>query len=183
VSPDELSVNDPDWFDTLYKSGRRDKWPKNSKANGSPGSIASTIHYAQHKARRSAITQFFSKQAVNNLESIIGAKVNQLTNGIEREFRQKGQVLNTGIAFTALTLDVISDYCFGQSWRCLERPDFAPEWKKTMTNLFEPVPVMRNFPWIMGFMQSLPDWVMAKMAPDMVIFAEAKNVSDLGHST
>ena len=169
-------MKDPDWFDVLHKSGRRDKWDKNSKANGSPGSIASTVGHAQHRARRAAITQFFSKQAVNALRSIIEAKVEQLTDGIERESRQKGKVLNIGVAFTALTLDVISDYCFGQSWRCLESTDFAPEWKRTMTNLFEPVPIMRHFPWIMPVMQALPAWVQAKIAPDMVIFQDAKEV-------
>lgn len=177
ISPDELSIKDPDFFDVLYKSGRRDKWHKNSKANGSPGSIASTVPHMQHRARRSALNQFFSKSAVNSLASIIEAKVEQLAEGIDREFLQKGRLLDIGIAFTALTLDVISDYCFGQSWRCLADPSFAPEWKRTMTNLFEPVPVMRSFPWIMSIMQSLPAWVMAKMAPDMMIFQDAKNVS------
>lgn len=165
----------------MYKSGRRDKWAKNSKANGSPGSVASTVPHAQHRARRSALTHCFSKKAVDSLASIIEAKVDQLTHGIEHEFMQKSRVLNIGVAFTALTLDMISDYCFGQSWKCLESPDFAPEWKRTMTNLFEPVPAMRHFPWLMPMMQSLPDWVMAKMAPDMVIFQDAKKVGLMIH--
>ena len=38
ISPEELSIGDADWFDVLYKQGRRDKWAKNSNANGSPGS-------------------------------------------------------------------------------------------------------------------------------------------------
>lgn len=38
INPDEVSCNDAEWFDVLYKSGRRDKWARNSSANGSPGS-------------------------------------------------------------------------------------------------------------------------------------------------
>lgn len=41
VSPDELHVQDSEWFEVLYNKGRREKWPRNHKANGSPGSSMS----------------------------------------------------------------------------------------------------------------------------------------------
>ena len=178
ISPDELSVKDADWFDVLYKNGRRDKWAKNSKANGSPGSVASTIDHQTHKARRAPLTPFFSKRAVDNLESTIRAKVDLMTDGIKKQYLQAGRILPVGVPFTALTLDVISDYCFGQSWRCLSAPDFAPEWKRTMTNLFEPVPVVKQFPWIAQIMGSLPRSVLRSINPDMAMFQGAKDVSE-----
>lgn len=177
ISPEELSVRDPDWFDVLYKNCRRDKWAKNSKANGSPGSVASTIDSELHRARRAPLTPFFSKRAVDTLEKSIGAKVDQMTEGIERQYLSTGQVFTLGVALTALTLDVISDYCFGQSWRCLSAPDFAPEWKRTMTTLFEPVPMFKQFPWIAQLMGSLPRNIVEKMNPDMAMFQGARDVS------
>jgi hypothetical protein len=110
ISPEELSVKDADWFDVLYKQGRRDKWAKNSKANGSPGSVASTINHQLHKARRAPLTPFFSKRAVNSLEGNIRSKVDEMTNGIETQFLRTGRILTLGVPCTALTLDVISDY-------------------------------------------------------------------------
>ncbi|KIW19962.1 hypothetical protein PV08_00537 [Exophiala spinifera] len=174
ISPDELSVSDPDWFDVLYKSGRRNKWAKNSKANGSPGSIASTIPHQLHKARRAPLAPFFSKRGVDNLESVVRQKVDQLTHGIEEGYMKRGKILPVGVAFTALTLDVISDYCFGQSWRCLFAEDFAPEWKRVMTNLFEPVPIVKQFPILVQIMDALPLKVIKKLDPDMGLFHGAK---------
>lgn len=174
ISPEELSVSDPDWFDVLYKSGRRNKWAKNSKSNGSPGSIASTVPYQLHRARRAPLAPFFSKRGIDNLENIIRQKVDQLTRGIEEGYMNRGRILPVGVAFTALTLDVISDYCFGQSWRCLSAENFAPEWKRVMTNLFEPVPIVKQFPIIVQIMEALPLKVIKKMDPDMALFHGAK---------
>ena len=112
INPDELSVNDADWFDVLYKQGRRDKWARNSRANGSLGSVASTSDWRVHKARRVPLTPFFSAKSVRDLEDLVRTKVDAVTGGMKRYIRE-GEVLNIGVAFTALTLDVISDYCFG----------------------------------------------------------------------
>jgi hypothetical protein len=122
------------------------------------------------------LTPFFSKRAVDSLETVVRAKVEHLCKGMEAQYLQTGKVLELGVAFTALTLDVISDYCFGQSWRCLSAPDFAPEWKRTMTNMFEPVPIVKQFPWIAQIMGALPRSVLAKVAPDMAVFQGAKDV-------
>lgn len=100
-----------------------------------------------------------------------------MTDGIEAQYMRTGKVLPVGTPFTALTLDVISDYCFGQSWRCLASPEFAPEWKRTMTNLFEPVPVIKQFPWIAQMMAALPMRALKSINPDMAMFQGAKDVS------
>ena len=120
---------------------------------------------------------FFSKRGVDNLESTIRAKVDQMTDGIDRQYMQTGRMLMVGIPFTALTLDVISDYCFGQSWRCLSAPDFAPEWQRTMTNLFDPVPIMKQFPLIPQIMGMLSIDMLKKIDPDIAMFQGAKDVS------
>lgn len=158
----------------LYKSGRRNKWAKNSKANGSPGSIASTVPYQLHRARRAPLGPFFSKRGIDNLEIIIRQKVDQLTHGIEEGYMNRGRILPVGVAFTALTLDVISDYCFGQSWRCLSAEDFAPEWKRVMTSLFEPVPIVKQFPILVRIMEALPLKVIQRLDPDMALFHGGK---------
>ena len=100
-----------------------------------------------------------------------------MTDGIEGQYLQTGRILEVGVPFTALSLDVISDYCFGQSWRCLSAPEFAPAWKRTMTNLFEPVPIAKQFPWILQIMKAIPLWALKKMNPDMAMFQSGKHVS------
>jgi hypothetical protein len=178
INPDEIAVKNPDWVDIIYNNPRRDKWPRNHKANGSSGSIATTESRNLHRLRRAPLMPFFSKRSVNALEPGIVEKVEQLCTGVEG-FMRRGEVLDIGIASTALTLDVITEYCFSKGWNCLDDPNFSPQWKRAMTGLFEPVPVTKQFPQINQFMAMLPRSLVVKMAPDIGLFLGAKDVSYL----
>jgi hypothetical protein len=176
INPDEIAVKNPDWLDIIYNNQRRDKWPRNHKANGSSGSIATTESRTLHRKRRAPLMPFFSKRSVNALESGIVEKVEKLCSGVEG-FMQRGDVLDVGVASTALTLDVITEYCFSRSWNCLDDPEFSPGWKRAMTGLFEPVPITKQFPQINQVMFMLPRSWVVKMAPDIGLFLKAKDVS------
>lgn len=139
--------------------------------------VASTISASVHKARRAPLTPFFSRSGIQSLESVIRHKVDLLTSRMRAMYLQHDKILPAGVAFTALTLDVITEYCFDRSWKCLEAPDFAPEWKRAMTNLFEPVPITKQFPWIAMVLGMLPAWVMKRYFPDVALFLGAKDVS------
>ena len=43
-----------------------------------------------------------------------------------------------------------------------------------MTNLFEPVPLVKQFPWMMKVMNGLPMWVVRRYMPDMAMFVGTK---------
>jgi hypothetical protein len=43
-----------------------------------------------------------------------------------------------------------------------------------MTGLFEPVPVVKQFPWINAVMQTFPESFVARMAPDVGAFSGLK---------
>lgn len=51
-----------------------------------------------------------------------------------------------------------------------------------MTGLFEPVPVVKQFPWINTLMGLLPNRVVRQIAPDIALFLGAKAVSCLPHN-
>jgi cytochrome P450 len=170
-SPDVLSIEDNEFFEVLFNSGRRDKWNISGKA--ASGSIQSTLHSDLHKKRRGALMRFFSKRSVLKLEPVIVAKVEQLSAGVERHF-QTGRVLHAGTAFAALTLDVITDYCFDQSFDCLSDPDFSPEWKETMTALFDFVPYLKTFGWTQAYLTALPSSLLENTAPTVNRFTVMK---------
>lgn len=156
-NPEEIHVKDSEWFDVLYVGPGhvRDKWERSNRANGSPGSVASAVSHNLHRIRRGALNPFFSKKAVMALEGATMKKVDALCSKIQDYAKQK-KILELGIAFTAVTLDVITEYCYGSCLDCIEQPDLAPHWKKLMGDLFAPVPVVKNFPWILKILQSLP---------------------------
>ncbi|KAK4499586.1 hypothetical protein PRZ48_010104 [Zasmidium cellare] len=174
ISPDEIHIRDSTFFDTFVGGPGhvRDKWAKANRANGSPGSVASATGHEVHRLRRGALNPFFSKGNVDVLEGSIRTKVRTLCSKLE----ESGGVVEMGTAFTALTLDVITEYCFGQELGCLEEEDFAPRWKRLMVQLFESTPVAKHFPIVAQVLGSLPRGVMGVLNPDFVPFFEAKDL-------
>lgn len=96
--------------------------------------------------------------------------------GIQERYISSETILPIGTAFTALTLDVITEYCFGKSWNCLDQPDFSQHWKDIMTNLFVPIPLIKQFPWILQTLNLIPSRLTFKLSPDMARMPMAKEV-------
>lgn len=129
-----------------------------------------------HRSRRTPLQPFFSKQAVLSLEDSIKSKVDLMCKGIQERYIGSKKILPIGTAFTALTLDVITEYCFGDSWNCLDKPDFSQDWKDTMTNLFIPIPLIKQFPLIIQTLNCIPPKIIFKFSPDMARMPMAKEV-------
>jgi cytochrome P450 len=114
-SPDELDIEDSEFFEILFAGGRRHKWNR----GGKPATATqSTLDRDLHKNRRGALTRFFSKRSVLALEPMLVEKVEKLSLGIET-YVDNGHILQAATAFAALSLDVITEYCFDQSFDCL----------------------------------------------------------------
>lgn len=189
ISPGEIHVRDSAFFETLHpgpggRKTHRDKWHRANRANGAPGSLASAGPHALHRARRAAVNPYFSRAAIAQLEAeSIRAKVELLCERLGEhaspssagtEGRGGEEVVDVGAAMTALTLDVISEYCYGDCYDCLRDPAFAPQWKRAMQGGFESTNVTKHFIWLLRLVNSLPAWLAVKMNPDIAVFVEWK---------
>lgn len=141
--------------------------------SGTPGSSFATVNHNHHRTRRAALNPFFSKRAVTSLEPIILAKVNRLCQRFA-DVIQNGEVIRVDAAFVALTMDVISQYSFAVDDDYLSEPDFKVAWKETLEGAFEGGALLRQFPWMFGFMNWLPDRWMKKMSPSMGLMLDWK---------
>lgn len=175
-SPEEIHVQDPEFFDTLYAGPGhvRDKWERSNRANGSPYSTPSTVAHDLHRTRRGALNPFFSKKAVSQLEQGTREKVDSLCEKIKQGAKED-QILDLGTAFTAVTLDVITEYSFGSCYNCIEEPDFLPRWKNLVSSIFDSVPFTKQFPSVFNAMQRLPRSVSVALNPDLRTFFEAQD--------
>jgi cytochrome P450 len=90
-----------------------------------------TIDHDLHRQRRAALNPYFSTKSVARLEPTIQSEVNTLYQKL-RDFSGSGKPVNLADAFTCLSADVIGAYAFGQQYRFLDRPNFAPEWRALM---------------------------------------------------
>ena len=109
-----------------------------------------TVQHDLHKQRRNQISPFFSKASVRTLEPLILSKVNKLCDRLEE---QRGVVSLTH-AFVALTVDIISRVCFGDSYGYLDNEHFARDWYTNMVSSSRNGPLVRQFPWL--------HWVLAR---------------------
>ena len=117
INPCELHISDPHFYDTLYTSGgagrKRDKWTWDTVA-GVPTSTLSTAAHDLHRSRRAAISPFFSMQNVRKLQPVIQEKVDILVQRFIEKGR-KGEVINVGHAFSALTNGIWFLFCLSHS--------------------------------------------------------------------
>jgi hypothetical protein len=175
-SPSEVHVRDPAFFDTLNAgSGHiRDRFERAVKA---PGATGATPSHELHRLRRAALNPFFSKRSVDAFEESIRNKVDLLCSRFS-ESVDTSQVVELGAAMTALSMDVITDYCYDDCFDTLKKPDFAAEWKKIINALLEGIPVIRCFPLLMTVMQALPIAVVSKLAPLLEPFFRLKGAID-----
>ncbi|KAF7196463.1 Cytochrome P450 monooxygenase [Pseudocercospora fuligena] len=135
ISPSEIHINDKYFYDDLYTSASnpRNKWQFTADAFGIPTTMIASVEHARHRALRAPLNGFFSKRSVAALCPRITAHVEKLCARI-MDFRRTGRVLSLHYALGALTLDVISDHCFGAAEGALDDAEFCQYWLDAFTS-------------------------------------------------
>ncbi|KAH8654957.1 cytochrome P450 [Tricladium varicosporioides] len=180
ISPHEIHINDPDFYDALYHStntNRKDRWIFYTQGLGLPASTLGTVEYALHRRRRAAMSPFFSKQNVRKLQPAVQERVDLLVNRFTEVAKSSG-IVNLEQAFAAFTNDVVMQYCFGQSDHRIEAPNFDPTFYQTSFSAGISNGVMRHMNFLMAFMNSLPISLATKISPEMASFVKLRTVSD-----
>ena len=122
---------------------------------GAPASSFSTAPHDLHRLRRAALNPYFSKRSVNQVEWLITEKVELLAKRFEAAIKTK-EVLRLDAAYMALTMDIITHYAFGESYNNLDVDDFNLTWKESIVGASANCALLRQFPWSLPIMQSIP---------------------------
>jgi hypothetical protein len=179
INPYQLHISDPEYYDELYTgpSQKRDKWAWSAKMFGNPKSMIGTVPHDHHRLRRAAINPYFSKQSVARLEPTIQSLIDALCARF-REFQQSGEVLNLGCAYSALTTDVITEYCFARSYGFLGRKDFGWEWARVLLQASEMSHLLKQFGWLYPTLNAMPNWLVQWMNPPLMHLINFQRVGD-----
>jgi hypothetical protein len=169
INPFELHVRDPDFYDVLYcgSSQKRDKWFWFTRMFGQTTSAFATQSHDQHRLRRSALNPFFSKQAISHLEPMIRTLTEKLHTRLTA-LAGSSEPVHILKPYSALTTDVITQYCFGTSYGCLDSEDWAFGWYQAMHVGTTSAPLNKQFSWLYPLMMSIPEWVVAKLNPPVM---------------
>lgn len=92
---------------------------------GSTGMTFGTVGHTLHRRRRGAFSNFFSKTSVRRLQPVIQSRIDILCKKLSEKM-DTGEPVNMVHAYSALTQDVITEYCFSRSRNVLEMKDFSP---------------------------------------------------------
>ena len=120
---------DADFLNQLYPTvGQRvDKPIWSAGQFGSTDMTFGTISHAVHRKRRAAFSQFFSKASIRRLEPIIQGLVDSLVDKVEAKL-EKIEPVNLLYGYSALTQDIITEYCFADCRNTLDMKDFGPQY-------------------------------------------------------
>lgn len=186
ISPFELHINDPkysnssvqrssslfannisSYYDELYVAGsqrRTMKYPWAMKGFGAQISSFATEDHDVHRIRRGAIAPYFSRASVSQLEPSVQANINKLVSYLQ-DLQGTGEVVNLINMFISLTADIITNYAFASPFGFLDTPDFAPGWRKAMTDVSETSHLFKQFGFIEPTMRLIPPSIVTKMNP------------------
>ena len=188
INPHEVHISDPDFYDTLYAgpAKKRDKWSWFTDSFGIPDSTFSAVKHDVHRVRRAALDPYFSKAKVRSLQPQIEDVVAKLLARFA-EFRKTGEPMTVSLAFAAVTngmettlkyeevdallmlveQDIAMLYAFGRNENRIQAHDFDPSFHDASVAGSTMSHFLKQFPWVLSIMQSLPDSVAVRMNPDM----------------
>lgn len=165
ISPTELHINEPDYYDSLYsREGRWEKNPFYVNALGVPTSGFATIDHDLHRLRRAAINPFFSKQKVTQLQPVIQRLADKLCKKFER-IKGTDEVVPMECAFDAFTMDVITEYSLDTNFGYLDHPGWSSDFRELERAFGEMGYMQKLFPPMIDIMNGLPDWLVLWMDP------------------
>ena len=174
ISPYELHIDDPDYYEVLYSKEPKNKYAFYADQFGLPDSGFGTVDYNLHRIRRTPLNPFFSTQRVRALEPVIRALTEKLCRRLE-EWKKSGRPLVIKHAFSCLTTDIITEYCLTKDYGYLDDPEFLPSWSDTIRSGAELGALTKFFPFVLTMMLTLPEsWVMA-LSRGMGLMLKFKN--------
>ena len=173
INPYELHVADSEFWDTLYGPGRVDKYEYFINRQNIPRSIFATPDHNLHKLRKAPLLPLFSKRRISEFQPVIREKLDILCSKIDQYVGPFA--LNR--ALTAFSGDVITTYVFGQSYQHLESPDFKETFHEPFMAASESGHVALQFKWVYPLMESLPEWLVLKMQPQIFLILQLAKVS------
>ncbi|KAK4172409.1 putative cytochrome P450 E-class, group I [Triangularia setosa] len=171
ISPYELHINDPSYFEKLYRhEGRWNKYDWAVEAHNAPGGIIFTPDHDQHRARRLPLNAYFSKASVLRRQGLIDRKVEKFCGRIA-EFAATGKPIDLGAAISAFQRDVSTDFVLGKNYNNLDQPDFGVGMTLFMQGGGTMWRLTKHIRWYGPAMLSIPkDFLIKNADPDTANF-------------
>ncbi|KAI1810301.1 cytochrome P450 monooxygenase-like protein [Poronia punctata] len=156
IGPNEIHLSDPSHLEEIYRVGTQySKDPAFYGAFGNPNSSFTTASNELHRLRRSGLNAFFSQRMVLELEGIVHEKTELLLSRLQ-EALDSGAEIDMHHGFRAVSVDVVTDYAFGQCYDLLKQSDLGLRFFTLMHKIGPAAWIFRQWPWIKPITMSIP---------------------------
>ncbi|PYH32390.1 cytochrome P450 [Aspergillus neoniger CBS 115656] len=158
VSPGELHIKDPYFYNEIYASssnGKRDKDATLVRSFCCPSAMFSTVSHDLHRSRRAVISHLFTRRAVVSLESIIQDKISKLSSRLE-SIQRGGSIVSLKAAFGALISDILGQYLYAEDLHYLDDPKFKSDSIASANELAAKIHIFRYLPFLVTLFTSVP---------------------------
>lgn len=155
-------MSNPANYEKIYNVGSKFyKDPAFYAAVGAPGSAFGTFSNELHRVRRAALSPMFSRKLVLELEDVVQDKAYKLSKRLEsglKDGNPNGVDLHYG--FRAVSVDVITDYAFGDCYNLLEKEDFGKYFFEMVKGTIGAFWVFIQWPLVQAVALSLPQFLI-----------------------
>lgn len=133
ISPDEVHIQDPTFYETLYAQSRHsDKLKRlEHRFNNSMSSFA-TAEHRLHRVRRAALNPFFSRRRIAQWSPHIQRHMDRLADRVRAEYAGTDNILNMNNMWGAFTSDIVVSYCLEKPYDFIMKPDFRADFSDAM---------------------------------------------------
>ncbi|RDW56886.1 hypothetical protein BP5796_12953 [Coleophoma crateriformis] len=156
ITPDEVHLSDPENHEVIHSVGS--KYAKATPYYSALGAGYSTFTAGPnevHKLRRARLDPFFSRRNVIKMEYLVQSRAAKLLHIMSSKF-SAGAAVDLHHAFRSISVDVISDYAFGESYSLLDRDDLGREFFELTGGIGPTWWVFQQWPALQAFALSLP---------------------------
>lgn len=178
INPWEIHISDPEFYDVVYSSNTRfEKIERFKYRFGEPTSMLATVEHDLHHRRRVALNPYFSKRQIKDFSGHIQTCAERLCHRLANEYRGTSRVVTLNNVWAAFSADIVIFYTFAFSYDFIEYPDFVAPFTTSLIELTNSAHFAAHFPWLLTFLQTMPDAVLGVVNPAMRPVFQFLNVS------
>ena len=109
---------------------------------------------------------------------MIKEKVERLCQRLD-EFATSQEPINLSVTFVALTVDIISQCCYADSFNYLGTTDFTPAWRETVIRRMKSMKLISHFPILLTLLLWFPRSLVSLVFGDVSAALDQKRVGFL----
>jgi cytochrome P450 len=177
ITPDEIHLSDPDHYETIHRIGTKyTKYARYYNAFSISYSSFTAASNEVHRRRRAALNPFFARKMVLTLEDVVQSQAEKMCALVTQKLAA-GEPANLHQAFRAISVDVASDYSFGESYNLLDSPDLGQDFFRLTRGLGPSIWIFQQFPQLL-IANSLPSWILEKLDDSLAQIVKLQEVND-----